>query len=201
MVTKLQCTLMWGENEAGDFKEWPHFSVILVWKFTPGSMNFTNATSLKNAIRALNKGLLHTEIVTRYVRTLNSAYWFTHFTDHDCWIQAIVPAPLSVHTLPLTVLCSHTQRHTYYICMWHSYNSSLLSMSSKSMSERSMSSSGGNSPSLPSHGSVGLIFGNAAPFTGAVDPRPNERSLENDGTKSVFFFCLYSNNIHKCVTT
>ena len=50
-----------------------------------------------------------------------------------------------------------------------------------------MSSSGGNSPSLPSHGSVGLIFGSAAPFTGAVDPRPNERSLENDGTKSVFF--------------
>ena len=54
-----------------------------------------------------------------------------------------------------------------------------------------MSSSGGNSPSLPSHGSVGLIFGSAAPFTGAVDPRPNERSLENDGTKSVFGKELY----------
>jgi hypothetical protein len=57
-----------------------------------------------------------------------------------------------------------------------------------------MSSSAGNSRSLPSHGSVGFIFGNAAPLTGAVDPRPNERSLENDGTKSVFSPYLYSNN-------
>ena len=69
------------------------------------------------------------------------------------------------------------------------------------MSERSISSSGGNSPSLPSHGSVGLIFGNAAPLTGAVDPRPNERSLENNETKSVFFSYLYSNITDKCFTT
>lgn len=53
-----------------------------------------------------------------------------------------------------------------------------------------MSSSGGNSPSLPSHGSVGLIFGNAAPLTGAVDPRPNERSLQKEETKFILPSCL-----------
>lgn len=47
-----------------------------------------------------------------------------------------------------------------------------------------MSSSGGSSPSLPSHGSVGLIFGSAAPLTGDVDPRPNDRSLYKEITKS-----------------
>jgi hypothetical protein len=52
-----------------------HFSLIRVWKFTSGSMYFTNATSLKNDIHALNKGLLHTEIMIHYVRTLNFAHW------------------------------------------------------------------------------------------------------------------------------
>jgi len=38
-------------------------------------MNFTNVISLKNKIHALNKGLLHTETVIHYVRTLKSAHW------------------------------------------------------------------------------------------------------------------------------
>jgi len=38
-------------------------------------MDFTNVTSLKNEIHALNKGLLYTEIVIYYVRTLNFAHW------------------------------------------------------------------------------------------------------------------------------
>jgi len=51
------------------------------------------------------------------------------------------------------------------------YNSSLGS-SSKSISDKSISSVAGNSPSLPSQGSVARISGNAAPLTGAVAPRP-----------------------------
>jgi len=178
-------------------KKRPHFSVILVWKFTSGSMNFTHVPSLKNKIQALNKGLLHTETVIHYIILL------TGYSHYGPWL--LNPSNCSCSTVHTH--CCHllfyvaTNTRTHYVCTWHSYNSSLLSMSSKSMSERSTSSSGGNSPSLPSHGSVGLIFGNAAPLTGAVDPRPNERSLQNDGTKSVFFSCLYSNNIHKCFTT
>lgn len=48
------------------------------------------------------------------------------------------------------------------------------------MSERSISSSGGSSPSLPSHGSTLFIFGNEAPFTAAVVPRPKDKSLKLD---------------------
>lgn len=82
-------------------------------------------------------------------------------------------------TYTVVQLHTHTRTNTQ-----HSYNSSLLSISSRSMSDRSMSSSGGSSPSLPSHGSVGLISGRAAPLIGDVDPRPNDRSLYNEGTKS-----------------
>lgn len=51
------------------------------------------------------------------------------------------------------------------------YNSSLGS-SSRSTSDKSISSAAGNSPSLPSQGSVDRISGSAAPLTGAVVPRP-----------------------------
>lgn len=46
------------------------------------------------------------------------------------------------------------------------------SFSSKSTSDKSISSSGGSSPSLPSQGSVVAIFGRTLPFTGAVLPLP-----------------------------
>lgn len=48
---------------------------------------------------------------------------------------------------------------------------------SSSLSSKEMSSSTGGWPSFPSQGSTLDIFGNAAPFSGAVDPRPYERSL------------------------
>lgn len=57
-------------------------------------------------------------------------------------------------------------------------HSSSLGKSSSSTSERSISSSEGSSPSLPSHASTELIWGKDAPLTGAVEPRPNERSLQ-----------------------
>ena len=89
-------------------KKMPHFSVILVWKFTSGSMNFTNATSLKNKIHALNKGLLHTETVIHYIRTLNSARWLL-----TLWTITVETKQLFLLHCPHTVLRSHTHTHTH----------------------------------------------------------------------------------------
>lgn len=83
-------------------KKLPHFSAILVWKFTSGSMNFTNATSLKNTTHALNKGLLHIEIVIHYVRTLNSAHWLL-----TLWTMTVESKQLFL------LHCPHTATHCF----------------------------------------------------------------------------------------
>lgn len=54
------------------------------------------------------------------------------------------------------------------------YNSS-----SSFTSERSISSSLGNSPSLPSHASILLTSGNFPPLIGTVDPLPKDRAFKN----------------------
>lgn len=79
-----------------------------------------------------------------------------------------------LHTHPLKFLLQECKLW----CITSRYSSSLLLGSSSSISDRSMSSSKGSSPSLPSQGSVGLIFGSAAPLTGAVEPLPYDKSLQ-----------------------
>lgn len=66
------------------------------------------------------------------------------------------------------------------------------------MSDKSMSSSCGSSPSLPSHASDLYTLGISAPLTGAVCPRPKERSLKihrkisQTYRKTPFFYFHYN---------
>lgn len=107
------------------------------------------------------------------------------------WLKGHWESHLIVDNVPslLEKSAGSQEKKTVWSLCCGSHNSS-FPKSSSSTSLRSMSSSTGSSPSLPSQGSLSTMVGKAPPPTGAVEPRPKESSLGEKWPKHTHTFIM-----------